>query len=297
VPVMFVALAHPELLRARPGWGGGFPAYTALPLEALGTTDSIDLATRLFASVEQDAFDADALEVVEMAEGNPLFIEELAATVIERPGTAVHELPGTIRELVSRLDSLTATERPVLLDASVVGRVFWRDALEHMSGDTARVSEALDSLEARDLIRREPLSWISGEEQYAFKHMLIREVAYATLPRAARRERHAAVAGFLEAATAGAAATSTALAQHWREAGDSERAVGYLLRAAEQAGRGWAKEEAAALYKQALELIPESDRGRRREIGRRQALALASIIHVADTQLLARRSDLETRPG
>jgi class 3 adenylate cyclase len=292
VPVMFVALARPELLHARPGWGGGFPAYTALPLHALSTPDSTELATRLFASAEQEIAGSEALEVVEMAEGNPLFIEELAATVIERPGTQVHDLPGTIRELVSaRLDSLTATERPVLLDASVVGRVFWRGALEHMGADAGRVSEALDSLEARDLIRREPLSWISGEEQFAFKHMLIREVAYATLPRAGRRERHGAVASFLEKATAGAAATSTALAQHWREAGDSERAVGYLLRAAEQAGRGWAKEEAASLYKQALDLIPEDDLDRRRELSRRQALARAAVFHIPDAQLLARRSD------
>jgi class 3 adenylate cyclase len=294
VPVMFVALARPELLQARPGWGGGFPAYTALPLEALDRADAAELATHLFTSAEQAIDGSEAQEVVEMAEGNPLFIEELAATVIERPGTAVHDLPGTIRELVSaRLDSLTATERPVLLDASVVGRVFWRGALEHMGGNGSRVSDALDSLEARDLIRREPLSWISGEEQFAFKHMLIREVAYATLPRAGRRERHGAVASFLERATAGAAATSTALAQHWLEAGDSERAVGYLVRAADQAGRGWAKEEAASLYKQALELIPADDVQRRRELSRRQALARAAVFHVPDAQLLARRSDPE----
>jgi class 3 adenylate cyclase len=291
VPLMFLALARPELLLARPGWGGGLPAYTALPLGALSDADSRELVTRLLDVSAHETMGSDPSQVAETAEGNPLFIEELAASVLERRGTAVQSLPTTIREIVSaRLDALPSAERSVLLDASVIGRVFWRGALEYIGGEGTRLSEALDLLEARDLIRRESVSWIRGEEQFAFKHMLIREVAYATLPRAARRERHAAVAGFLEQATSGAAATSTALAQHWREAGDSERAVGYLLGAAEQAGRGWAKDEAADLYKHALELIPEEDRDRRREIARRRALALASIIHVADAQLLARRS-------
>ncbi len=152
--------------------------------------------------------------------------------------------------------------------------------------------QVLDSLESRDLIRRESFSWIEGEEQFSFKHVMIREVAYATLPRATRKDRHAAVAEFLEAATAAAAATATALAQHWREAGRDDRAIDYLLLAAEQAGRGWAKDEAARLYGEALALVPEGDDARRREIARKRALALASLVHVADMHL-TRRADPE----
>lgn len=292
VPLLLLALARPDLLHARPGWGGGLPAYTSLPLEPLGKHESNELAARLLAEIADERSRSDAERVAETAEGNPLFIEELAASVAERP--AAGELPTTIREIVSaRLDALPAAERLVLLDASVVGRIFWRGALEHIGSDGARLSEVLDSLEARDLIRREPLPWIQGEHQFAFKHVLIREVAYATLPRAKRRDRHAAVAAFLEQATAGGGATATALAEHWREAGDSERAVKYLLLAAEQAGRGWAKDEAAALYRQALELVPEEDRDRRLEIGRRQAIAATAAYHVADARLLAQRSEME----
>lgn len=128
-------------------------------------------------------------------------------------------------------------------------------------------------------------SWIEGDEQFIFKHVLIREVAYATLPRTTRKERHAAVAEFLEASTGGAAATATALAMHWREAGEPERALKYVLIAADQAGRGWAKREAAALYQEALELIPPDDE-RRKDITRRRTLALVMASHIADAQNL-----------
>src|SRR4029077_21251901 len=85
------------------------------------------------------------------------------------------------------------------------------------------------------------VSRISGDQQFGFKHGLIHEVAYGTLPRAARREKHAAVARFLAEATA-VGQSHEALAHHWREAGEPERALDELEAAADQAGRGWAKE-------------------------------------------------------
>jgi predicted ATPase len=290
VPLMLLALARPDLLNSRPGWGGGLPAYTALPLETLSAEDAHELADRLLGDARPEVHG-----VLATAEGNPLFIEELVAAVVERSAADRETLPTTIRELVSaRLDALPPDERTVLLDAAVVGKVFWRGALERLNGHSSSLLEVLDALESRDLIRREPFSWIEREEQFAFKHMMIREVAYATLPRTRRRELHAAVAEFLEDATASAAATATALAQHWREAGDAERARRYLLLAGDQAFRGWAKDEAAALYAQALELIPESEPELRREVARKRALALAAIIHIEDAQYLARRQEPET---
>jgi class 3 adenylate cyclase len=281
VPVMLLALARPELLQARPAWGGGLPAYTALSLEPLTRDDSRQLATQL---LERHAVSIHEAGVVETAEGNPLFIEELAAAAVERPASTGGDLPTTIRELVSaRLDCLPSPERVVLLDAAIVGRVFWRGALAHMREDGDDLSDAIDSLEARDLIRHEVVSWIEGEEQFVFKHALIRDVAYATVPRARRKELHAVVAEFLERATAGAAATATALARHWQEAGDVERALSYLLLAADQAGRGWAKDEAARLYGEALELCSD-DPARRREIVRKQAIALVALQHVRDVR-------------
>jgi class 3 adenylate cyclase len=291
VPLLLLALARPVLLLERPGWGGGLTAYTALSLESLPHSDAAKLAALLAGS---RGLDADATRLAETSEGNPLFIEELVASVAERPDAAGTELPNTIRGLLSaRLDALPQEERSVLLDAAVVGKVFWRGALERILGDRAGLPEALDALEARDLIRREPFSWIEGHEQFAFKHVLIRDVAYATLSRATRKDLHAAVATFLEEATGGAAATATALAQHWGEGGDAERALDYLLMAAEQAGRGWAKDEAARLYGEALDLIPDEQTDRRREISRKRAMALAALQHVEDARRIARRLEPE----
>ena len=209
---------------------------------------------------------------------------------MERATQPTGQLPTSIRSIISaRLDILPAAERATLLDASVVGKIFWRGALATMDSADA-LAERLDSLEGRDLIRREPVSRIQGDQQFSFKHVLIRDVAYATLPRPKRRERHAAVARYLEEATAEIAQTAEALAYHWREAGDNERAVRHLLAAAEHAGRGWAKDHAVALYKEALALVPESDRERRLEVVRKQAVAIQTMWHVPDAESLARHA-------
>jgi class 3 adenylate cyclase len=276
VPILFVALARPELLTERPGWGGGLPAYTALPLDPLPESSSTALAEQLLAAA--DLSESRAAAIAETAEGNPLFIEELAASIAERSTADAGQLPTSVRAIIAaRLDSLPPEERSVLVDASVVGRVFWRGALSEIS-PRDDLSVLLGSLEARDLIRREAVSRIQGEQQFGFKHGLIHDVAYKTLPRPDRRERHAAVARFLESATA-VGQSHEALGHHWREAGESERAVECFVSAAEQAGRGWAKERALALYGQALELVPEDDAKRRRGIQLRQAVLAHALIH------------------
>jgi class 3 adenylate cyclase len=289
VPLLLLALARPELLEQRPAWGGGLPGYTALPLEPLGAAQAEELASHALAAARAVGFDTRAIAAT--AEGNPLFIEELAASLLEQPANGDAELPTSIRALVAaRLDGLPAEERAVLLDASVVGKVFWRGALEAMSSGGEALGRLLDSLEARDLVRREPVSRLAGEQQFIFKHILIRDTAYATLPRPARRDRHAAVARFLEEKTHDGLAAASALAQHWLEAGDDRRAADFLVVAGDQAGRGWAKDEAVAYYRQALALLPEDERERRREITRRQAVAIQAHLHRADAELLGRRA-------
>jgi class 3 adenylate cyclase len=278
VPVMFVALARPELLTERAGWGGGLPAYTALQLEPLSEGSSADLAEQLLTSDASTG--ARAAAIARTAEGNPLFIEELSASLAEKSTADVGRLPTSVRAIIAaRLDSLPPDERAVLVDASVVGRVFWRGALTEIA-PREDLSALLGSLEGRDLVQREAVSRIKGDQQFAFKHGLIHDVAYQSLPRPARRERHAAVARFLEAATA-SGQSHEALGHHWREAGESERAVGHLTAAADQAGRGWAKERAVALYREALALISEDDE-RRRDVMRRLAVALQAVYHLPD---------------
>ena len=289
VPLLLLALARPELLEGKPSWGGGLPGYTALPLEPLGEGQAEELARRLLAQHLETGYEAG--DIAQTAEGNPLFIEELAASLSERATAAAGELPTTIRGIVSaRLDALPAAERGVLLDASVVGKVFWRGALARIGSGGERLAELLDSLEGRDLVRREPISRLRGDQQFSFKHVLIRDIAYATLPRPARRERHAAVASFLEERTPEISTAASALAHHWLQAGDSIRAADHLVVAGDHAGRGWAKGEAVAFYAEALAVLPASEKDRRREITRRQAVALQALTHVADAELLGRRA-------
>lgn len=280
VPVLFVALARPELLTDRPTWGGGLPAYTALQLDPLSDASSQELAEHLLAKA---GLTEGALRVAEMAEGNPLFIEELTASIAER--SSADELPTSVRAIVAaRLDSLPPDERSVLVDASAAGRVFWRGALAEMA-DRSNLSASLSSLEDRGLIVREAVSRIKGDQQFAFKHALIQDVAYQTLPRAARRERHTAVARFLSATTA-VGQSHEALAHHWREAGDVDRAVEHLLAAADQASRSWAKEHALTLFGGALELIPDDDLERRRSIKLRQAVTIQALFQIPDARRL-----------
>ncbi len=282
VPVLLLALARPELLNDRPGWAGGLPAYTALPLDRLTEGSSHELAELLLTRLEAAGIRTDT--IVETAEGNPLFIEELAASVAERSTLDAGQLPTSVQAIVAaRLDALPPDERSVLTDASVVGRIFWRGAVSRMS-QRPELSALLGSLEARDFVRREAVSRISGDQQYAFKHAVIRDVAYQRLPRAGRRERHAVVAEFLEETTGAVGQSNEAIAHHWREAGEHGRAVDCLLVAAEQAGRGWAKEHAVALYRAALELIPVDDENRRRDVKRRLAVALQALFHIPDAE-------------
>jgi class 3 adenylate cyclase len=292
VPLLLLTLARPELLSLRPSWGGGLPAYTALPLEALPAPDAVELTRRLLAQREVAGSDDQAELLATTAEGNPLFIEELTAGVAERTTGPAQELPTSIRGIISaRLDALPPAERQVLLDAAVVGRVFWGGVLSRFQPERDDQSAVLGSLERRDLIRRAAVSRIRGEQQFTFKHVLIRDVAYQTLPRAERRQRHGTVARFLEEATPDLGDAAAALGHHWREAGEPQRAITYLMAAAEQAGRGWAKETALRLYREAMELVPKEDKELRRELVRRVAITTQAAWHVFDAQRLRARTD------
>jgi len=289
VPLLLLALARPDLLERRPGWGGGLPGFTALPVEPLAEEHAKELAAQVLLQMHKARHES--AEIGLIGEGNPLFIEELAASMAEDPTASTSELPTTIRGIVSaRLDALPPGERAVLLDAAVVGKVFWTGALERMSSGELDLAELLDSLEGRDLIRRESVSRLRGDQQFSFKHDLIRDAAYATLPRPQRRKRHEQVAAFLEKTTSEIPAAASALAQHWREAGENRRAGDYFVIAGDQAGRGWAKEEAVGFYQQALDLIGDGDPELRHRVTQRQAVAVQMVAHVADADLLGRKS-------
>jgi predicted ATPase len=263
------------------------PAYTALPLDQLKESEARELASQLLGTSENGGRAEQAALLAETGEGNPLFIEQLAATLAEASPGDGSALPTTIRGIVAaRLDALPAAERAVLLDAAVGGKVFWRGALERMTEDPECLPELLGALEGRDLIRRQTVSSIEGDQQFIFKHVLIRDVAYDLLPRARRRDRHAQVAEFLQEATSETGEAAAALGRHWRDAGEHERAIEHLMTAAEEAERGWAKDRAVALYREVIELLPDEDAERRTLVKRRLAIAHAAAYHAMDARLL-----------
>jgi DNA-binding SARP family transcriptional activator len=179
-PLFLLVLARPELLDARPEWRDD-----ALVLEPLSEAESLELASSLAAGVPP--------ETVGRAEGNPLFLEQLIATETDEP-------PPTLEALIeSRLDQLPANERAVLERASVVGREFWRAAVEDASPEEERdsVGGALMAL-ARGRLVHPDRAVLAGEDGFRFHHGLIRDVAYAALSPASRAELHEAAARSLE---------------------------------------------------------------------------------------------------
>jgi hypothetical protein len=274
---MILTLARPELCDQRPTWGLGLPEFLTLTLGPLDADDARQLAMRRLG----EGAHADA--VLDIAEGNPLFIEQLAASIGQ---TAPGRLPTTIREIVAaRLDGLPPEERALLLDASVVGKVFWVDALRALNPELDDPTPLVDRLERRDLVRRETGSIIEGKPQYGFTHALIRDVAYDMLARAERARRHGLVAEFFSQTVGETAEAIGVMARHWRAAGRNDLAVEHLVRAAEVAEAGWAKDHAAFLYREALSLIPEEDVDKRRSVRRRLAVASIKSMHVPDVRV------------
>jgi class 3 adenylate cyclase len=275
VPLLILALARPELLDTRPSWAR-LQTNLTVQLQALTDAHTRTLVRRLLSGAADQSI---AGRIEAMGAGNPLFIEELAAWLSESDAAGVAGLPANVKTIIAaRLDQLPPAERQMILDASVIGDVFWEGTLEALGGGAA-LNETLRALERRGLIRHSPASRLQGDQELIFKHGLVREVAYATLPIAVRRERHGVVARFLEQAAGDPTAYAVILAHHWREAGEAANAADYLLIAADQASRGWTPHEAFELCNQVLELIPEDDEERRRRARLQRAVAAMAVTH------------------
>ena len=206
-PVLILCLARPELLDARPGWGGGRVRSTAIELEPLSEEESAELVEQLLsqlagASGERPRSLPQA--AIDRAEGNPLFVEETIRMLVESgsASAAVDRVPDTLQALIAaRIDHLAPEAKTLLQRASVIGRVFWKGALEHLAPDVGDHDALVDSLLQREFLLREPRSSISSETAYRFKHALIREVAYTGMTKLARAQYHARFAEWLHGRT------------------------------------------------------------------------------------------------
>jgi tetratricopeptide (TPR) repeat protein len=194
-PLLILCLARPELLEVNPHWGGGRARGATIELGPLAQDDAAELVDALIAeagvpgSVRED--------VLAKTEGNPLFLEETVRMLAEgSEGRA--PIPDTVQALIAaRIDGLPREAKRVLQRAAVIGRVFWRGALAHVSSDVDDVDEVLEALLLRDFLLRETRSSIGGEEAFRFKHILIREIAYSGLTKLARAELHEEFAAWL----------------------------------------------------------------------------------------------------
>jgi class 3 adenylate cyclase/tetratricopeptide (TPR) repeat protein len=265
-PLLLLVMARPELLDSRPGWGGGKPNATSVLLEPLAEADAADLLAHLLGPNRLG--ERAATRILEVAEGNPLFVEELVAMLAE-DGDLPSTVPPTIHALLAaRIDRLPEQARAVLEAAAVEGKEFARERVEVLVGDS--VDEQLLALVRTDLIR--PAGASRGT--FRFRHQLICEAAYDGMPKQMRAAMHERFADWLEEHGTNMPSVDELLGHHLeravqlrRELGADDGAVATLAEQASasllRAGRrATASEEPAAtrLLERALALAPDAAR-------------------------------------
>jgi class 3 adenylate cyclase/tetratricopeptide (TPR) repeat protein len=282
VPMLLVCTARPEFAERHPKWAGGSNS-TTMNLAPLSEKET---ATLVGALLGERLLPADVQSpIVERAGGNPLYAEEFVRMLRDRgllvlkgqswelaEGAGI-PFPEGIHGIISaRLDNLTPDRKGLLQDASVIGKVFWSRALEAMGDrDGPGVRAALDELTTKEFLRVAPTTSMAGEREYSFWHMLVRDAAYAQIPRAARADKHVAVTNWLED-QAGERLVDLAdvLAYHSFEALELTRASGggtsslerqalrFLVLAGARA-RSLDPAQALVMYERALSLAHEGD--------------------------------------
>jgi class 3 adenylate cyclase len=261
--VLMIVLARPELLDRRPNWGGGRLNHLALALEPLGSRAIGDLVRHLLDTDEPDVINL----VAERSEGNPFYAGELVRSYLEHG--SLERLPDTVQATVlARLDLLPPDERRIIQLGSVFGRTFRASGVAALErGDDRHVLNICEQLADRDLI-------VPAEgDRFAFRHILIQEVAYGTLPRAERARLHAQAARWGESIGEGREiALAEILAFHFREAAvlysalepgapetieTRDKAAIWLLKAADVAAAAGATVEAVRHIRDSFDFVEE----------------------------------------
>jgi class 3 adenylate cyclase/tetratricopeptide (TPR) repeat protein len=197
VALLLLCVARPELLTVRPQWGGGRSNASALLLEPLPRDDATTLLESLFGQVV--VTDEIRERVLAVADGNPLFLEELSA--LAGQAGALVDVPPTIQALLqARLDTLDGSERAVIDRGAVEGKVFHRGAVTALLPERLRdeIPARLLTLVRKELVRPESAQ-IPGDDAFRFRHLLIRDAAYEAMPKATRADLHERFAEWLDA--------------------------------------------------------------------------------------------------
>jgi class 3 adenylate cyclase/tetratricopeptide (TPR) repeat protein len=284
VPLLLLGTTRPELLQRRPDWGGGKLNAHTVSLAPLSDVEATRLVDEL---LDQAVLPAELHPVLlERAGGNPLYAEQYVRMLKDR-GLLVRDragwrlgdraelpLPETVQGIIAaRLDGLPPEEKTLLEDAAVLGKVFWTGALHALDGwDASALDELLYALARKDFVRRERRSSVGGEKEYAFRHVLVSDVAYGLIPRSGRAEKHRRAAEWIESLSADRVEDyAEMLAHHYSRALEFARAAGQesevlerrtrlALRAAgERASALNAFPAAVRFFAAALELWPLDD--------------------------------------
>src|SRR2546421_1275261 len=283
VPLLILCSARPELLERRQGWGGGTLNASTVGLSPLSEKETAVLISQVLERALLPAEIQQAL--LERAEGNPLYAEQFAQLYLERGSAEDLPLPETLQGIVAaRLDGLSADAKALLQDAAVIGKVFWTGALRR---DEREANEVLHGLERKGFLTRQRRSSVESEGEWAFAHMLLRDVAYGQIPRGERAEKHRLIAEWIES-LGRPEDHGEMLAHHWRAALELARAAGRdgadlaertRLALREAADRAFALNAYAAAegyYGEALALWPPDDEERSELLFRR-----AHTLHLA----------------
>ena len=277
-PILFLAIYRPGY---RPPWMDKSYA-TQIALQPLSHQESLELVRSVLPSSPLP--ERLTRLILDKAEGNPFFLEEMSRAVAEQgnlqPSRAV---PDTIQELLqARIDRLPAESRRLLQTASLLRREFSQQLLAAIW--EGPLEPHLDELTRLELLyeRGRP-----GGPVYVFKHALIQEVAYASLPESGRRALHAAAGRALETLYGGRLEEAyDSLAYHYSKTDDSAKAVEYLTRSAERAARSYAHEEAVHGLQEAVAHVgrlPEAERDARLfDLLLRQGFSLTALGRVQE---------------
>ena len=206
--LILIATARPEFLEAHPGFAAS-EDLTVVSLRPLTDIESERLVAELLG--DSDPLHALLMDVRQKADGNPFFLEEILQRLIDERAIVREDgrwratelaqtvrLPDTIHALLAaRIDGLPQAQKALLQQAAVVGRIFWPGSLG-TGTDSAPPSDLLRSLERKGLVSVRPTSTIEGESEYIFRHVLIRDVAYASVPKARRARAHAETGRWIE---------------------------------------------------------------------------------------------------
>jgi class 3 adenylate cyclase/tetratricopeptide (TPR) repeat protein len=308
VPMLVVCTARPELLSRHVGWGGGKANAATVSLSPLSDEQTAKLLSSL---LQRAALPAETqTTLLAVAGGNPLYAEQYARMLAERGRGDALELPETVQGIIAaRVDGLALEEKALLQDASVVGRVFWLGAVAAIgSRDRWQTEELLHALERKEFVRRERRSSVGGDDEYAFRHLLVRDVAYGQIPRGERADKHRRAAEWIESLGRPEDHAET-LAHHWLTALELSEAAGKdtaalreparlaLRDAGERAAALFAYPTALTFYEKALELWPADDPERAELLFRRAEAAfqidkpLEPLLEARDALLREGRSE------